>query len=108
METRFSQGDAARRLNVDKVRSTNSGININPKILRPKNMLQADHEFQHLQKTVIQLFSAGKKRRNTVMKLVAPHFLAIGKESSLLRCEDLITMQICMQGEQLCVCVCVP
>ncbi|GFX21865.1 hypothetical protein TNCV_2311431 [Trichonephila clavipes] len=38
--------NAARRLNVS------FGINTNPKILCPEDLFQADHELQHLQKTV--------------------------------------------------------
>ncbi|GFV35826.1 hypothetical protein TNCV_914161 [Trichonephila clavipes] len=44
----LSQADAARRLNV----SLDFGINTNPKILCPEDLFQADHELQHLQKTV--------------------------------------------------------
>ncbi|GBN56739.1 hypothetical protein AVEN_38955-1 [Araneus ventricosus] len=36
--------------------SNDSSINMNPKILCPEDMFQADHELQHLQKTVFLLF----------------------------------------------------
>ncbi|GBL88145.1 hypothetical protein AVEN_155319-1 [Araneus ventricosus] len=36
--------------------SSDSGININTKILCPEDMFHADHELQHLQKTVFSLF----------------------------------------------------
>ncbi|GFU50421.1 hypothetical protein TNCV_3906311 [Trichonephila clavipes] len=48
MEMGLSQADAPRRLNV----SLDFGINTNPKILCPEDLFQADHELQHLQKTV--------------------------------------------------------
>ncbi|GFU34924.1 uncharacterized protein TNCV_2992221 [Trichonephila clavipes] len=48
MEMGLSQTDAARRLNV----FSDFGINTNPKILCPEDLFQADHELQHLQKTV--------------------------------------------------------
>ncbi|GFU08560.1 uncharacterized protein TNCV_3101011 [Trichonephila clavipes] len=38
------------------------GINTNPKILCPEDLFQADHELQHLQKTVFSSF--GTKEKN--------------------------------------------
>ncbi|GFX10060.1 uncharacterized protein TNCV_4539311 [Trichonephila clavipes] len=53
MEMGLSQADAARRLNVCLVvLFSDFGINTNPKILCPEDLFQADHELQHLQKTV--------------------------------------------------------
>ncbi|GFU23610.1 uncharacterized protein TNCV_2093741 [Trichonephila clavipes] len=48
MEMGLSQADVPRRLNV----SLDFGINTNLKILCPEDLFQADHELQHLQKTV--------------------------------------------------------
>ncbi|GFT41547.1 transposable element Tc3 transposase [Trichonephila clavipes] len=58
MEMGLSQTDAARRLNV----FSDFGINTNPKILCPEDLFQADHELQHLQKTVFSSF--GTKEKN--------------------------------------------
>ncbi|GFT78156.1 uncharacterized protein TNCV_837611 [Trichonephila clavipes] len=49
MEMGLSHADAARRL---VVLFSDFGINTNPKILCPEDLFQADHELQHLQKTV--------------------------------------------------------
>lgn len=38
------------------VLSNNSGINMNPKILYPSDMFQADCKFQEMDKTVLLLF----------------------------------------------------
>ncbi|GFX17055.1 transposable element Tc3 transposase [Trichonephila clavipes] len=46
--------------------------------------------------------SARRRRTTTVPQLVADHFQASGKESPLLRCEIVFTMQVCMQEDQLC------
>ncbi|GFU67363.1 HTH_Tnp_Tc3_2 domain-containing protein [Trichonephila clavipes] len=39
------------------------GINTNPKILCPEDLFQADHELQHLQKTVFSSFGTKEKNR---------------------------------------------
>ncbi|GFV06973.1 uncharacterized protein TNCV_3606801 [Trichonephila clavipes] len=41
------------------------GINTYPKILCPEDLFQADHELQHLQKTVFSSF--GKKEKNHLL-----------------------------------------
>ncbi|GFS85612.1 transposable element Tc3 transposase [Trichonephila clavipes] len=58
----LSQADAARRLNVSRSVVQRLGINTNPKILCPEDLFQADHELQHLQKTVFSSF--GTKEKN--------------------------------------------
>ncbi|GFS68477.1 transposable element Tcb2 transposase [Trichonephila clavipes] len=58
------------------------GINTNPKILCPEDLFQADHELQHLQKTVFLALSARRRRTTTVPQLVADHFQASGRRIS--------------------------
>ncbi|GFV30599.1 HTH_Tnp_Tc3_2 domain-containing protein, partial [Trichonephila clavipes] len=58
------------------------GINTNPKILCPEDLFQADHELQHLQKTVFSSSSARRRRTTTVPQLVADHFQASGRRIS--------------------------
>ncbi|GFV66110.1 transposable element Tcb2 transposase [Trichonephila clavipes] len=81
MEMGLSQADVARRLNVsrsvvqrlwDQYQSEDSVSR------RP----QADHELQHLQKTVFSALSARRRRTTTVPQLVADHFQASGRRIS--------------------------
>ncbi|GFV00582.1 hypothetical protein TNCV_1836231 [Trichonephila clavipes] len=75
------------------------GINTNPKILCPEDLFQADHELQHLQKTVF-----GTKEKN--------HYKAAAgccrplshqeEESPLLRCEIVHNAGLYAQEDQLC------
>ncbi|GFY02917.1 uncharacterized protein TNCV_3507971 [Trichonephila clavipes] len=51
MEMGLSQADAARRLNVSRSVVQRLWDQF-PKILCPEDLFQADHELQHLQKTV--------------------------------------------------------
>ncbi|GFV86694.1 uncharacterized protein TNCV_3137211 [Trichonephila clavipes] len=102
----LSQADAARRLNVSRsVVSATLGINTNPKILCPEGLFQADHELQHLQKTVFSALSARRRRTTTVPQLVADHFQASGRRISAttVRNRSSSVMQVCMQEDQLCV-----
>ncbi|GFW24054.1 hypothetical protein TNCV_4950981 [Trichonephila clavipes] len=69
------------------------GINTNPKILCPEDLFQADHELQHLQKTVFSSFGTKEKNHYNFNQ---------EEESPLLRCEIVFTMQVCMQEDQLC------
>ncbi|GFY32259.1 transposable element Tcb2 transposase [Trichonephila clavipes] len=68
MEMGLSQADAARQ-----------------------DLFQADHELQHL------ALSARRRRTTTVSQLVADYFQASGRRISLLRCEIVFTMQVCMK-----------
>ncbi|GFV75295.1 HTH_Tnp_Tc3_2 domain-containing protein [Trichonephila clavipes] len=78
------------------------GINTNKDSVS-RNLFQADHELQHLQKPFLAL-SARRRRTTTVPQLVADHFQASEKEESpLLRCEIVFTVQVCMQEDH-----CVP
>ncbi|GFV02502.1 transposable element Tcb2 transposase [Trichonephila clavipes] len=98
---RLSQADAARRLNVSRSVVQRLWDQYQLKILCPEDLFQADHELQHLQKTVFSS-SARRRRTTTVPQLVADHFQASGRRISLLRCEIVFTMQVCMQEDQLC------
>ncbi|GFU80163.1 uncharacterized protein TNCV_3987721 [Trichonephila clavipes] len=63
MEMGLSQADVARRVSMCLVvLFSDFGINTNPKILCPEDLFQADHELQHLQKTVFSSF--GTKEKN--------------------------------------------
>ncbi|GBN07153.1 hypothetical protein AVEN_149612-1 [Araneus ventricosus] len=63
--------------------SNDSGININPKILCPEDMFQADYELQLLQKTVFSSFGPKEKKHYCAAtrrsQLVADHFVASGR-----------------------------
>ncbi|GFW03022.1 uncharacterized protein TNCV_156421 [Trichonephila clavipes] len=96
MEMGLSQTDAARLLNV----FSDFGINTNPKILCPEDLFQADHELQHLQK---KLFGTKEKNHYCAAARCRPLSSIRKKESPLLRCEIVFTMQVCMQEEVVCV-----
>ncbi|GFX27248.1 uncharacterized protein TNCV_3340601 [Trichonephila clavipes] len=98
MEMGLSQTDAARRLNV----FSDFGINTNPKILCPEDLFQADHELQHLQKTVFSSFGTKEKNHYCAAARCRPLSSIRKKNLPLLRCEIVFTMQVCMQEDQLC------
>ncbi|GFV20060.1 uncharacterized protein TNCV_2702441 [Trichonephila clavipes] len=58
----LSQADAARRLNVSRSVVQRLWDQYQSKILCPEDLFQADHELQHLQKTVFSSF--GSKEKN--------------------------------------------
>ncbi|GFX99622.1 transposable element Tc3 transposase [Trichonephila clavipes] len=102
MKMGLSQADAARRLNVsrsvvqrlwDQYQSEDS-VSRRPVPGRLRATTPAEDRFLAL--------SARRRRTTTVPQLVADHFQASGKESPLLRCEIVFTMQVCMQEDQLC------
>ncbi|GFW23433.1 transposable element Tcb2 transposase [Trichonephila clavipes] len=93
MEMGLSQADAARRLNVsrsvvqrlwDQYQSEDS-VSRRPVPGRPRATTPAEDRFLAL--------SARRRRTTTVPQLVADPFQASGKESPLLRCEIVFTMQ---------------
>ncbi|GFW98036.1 transposable element Tcb2 transposase [Trichonephila clavipes] len=90
---RLSQADASRRLNVsrsvvqrlwDQYQSEDS-VSRKPVPGRPRATTPAEDRFLAL--------SARRRRTTTVPQLVADHFQASGKESPLLWCEIVFTMQ---------------
>ncbi|GFY22207.1 hypothetical protein TNCV_3298501 [Trichonephila clavipes] len=99
----LSQADAARRLNVSRsvVQRLWDQYTIR-KILCPEDLFQADHELQHLQKTVFQLFRHEGEEPLPCRSSLQTTFKHQEEESPLLRCEIVFTMQICMQEDQLC------
>ncbi|GFV86228.1 paired domain-containing protein [Trichonephila clavipes] len=101
MEMGLSQADAARRLNVSRSVVQLLWDQYQSEDSVSRRLVQADHELQHLQKTVFLALSA-RRRTTTVPQLVADHFQASGRRIPLLRCEIVFTMQVNMQEDQLC------
>ncbi|GFW99698.1 transposable element Tcb2 transposase [Trichonephila clavipes] len=97
MEMGLSQADAARRLNVSRSVVQRLWDQYQSEDSVSKDLFQADHELQHLQKT--KLFRQNSKRRTTtVPQLVADHFQASGRRISATTVRNrLQSMQVCIK-----------
>ncbi|GFW73846.1 transposable element Tcb2 transposase [Trichonephila clavipes] len=82
MEMGLSQADAARRLNVSRSVVQRVWDQYQSEDSVSEDLFQADHELQHLQKTVFLALSARRRRTTTVPQLVADHFQASGRRIS--------------------------
>ncbi|GFW92363.1 paired domain-containing protein [Trichonephila clavipes] len=98
----LSQADAARRLNVsrsvvqrlwDQYQSEDY-VSRRPVPGRPRATTPAEDRFLAL--------SARRRRTTTVPQLVADHFQASGRRISATTVRNRLTMQVCMQEDQLC------
>ncbi|GFT48808.1 HTH_Tnp_Tc3_2 domain-containing protein [Trichonephila clavipes] len=78
----LSQADAARRLNVSRSVVQRLWDQYQSEDSVSRRPVPADHELQHLQKTVFLALSARRRRTTTVPQLVADHFQASGRRIS--------------------------
>ncbi|GFX91736.1 paired domain-containing protein [Trichonephila clavipes] len=102
MEMGLSQADAARRPNVSRSVVQRLWDQYQSEDSCPEDLFQADHELQHLQKTVFQLFRHEGEEPLLCRSSLQTTFKHQEEESPLLRCEIVFTMQVCMQEDQLC------
>ncbi|GFW64359.1 uncharacterized protein TNCV_273831 [Trichonephila clavipes] len=98
MEMGLSQADVARRLNVSRSVVQRLWDQTNPKVL-PEDLFQADHELQHLQKTVFSLF---RHEGEEPLLCRSSETTASERRISAITVRNRVIMQVCMQEDQLC------